>query len=193
MLREPVDRVISHYHFVRHDPTHYLYDSAQSMSLEQFVIACDGHEPNNDQTRLLAGISDDSVGERLGEEQLLARAVLHVRERIALTGLTEDFDRSVLLMKHAFGWRSPFYMKLNVSKSRPADLVSPQTLAVIRHYNRLDLELYRCARDVLAEQIRPNAPWLERERRTFQRLNYVYGNVYMPVRSRVAMAGAAAP
>jgi hypothetical protein len=34
---------------------------------------------------------------------------------------------------------------------------------------------------------------LERERRTFQRLNYVYGNVYMPVRSRVAMAGAAAP
>src|SRR3989442_9425283 len=55
ILREPIDRVISHYYFVRRDPTHYLYETSQRLSLRDFVVACGRDEPNNDQTRLLAG------------------------------------------------------------------------------------------------------------------------------------------
>src|SRR5689334_6319058 len=55
MLRDPIDRVISHYYFVRGDPSHYLYDHAQKLSLKEYVEFCDRQEPNNDQTRLLAG------------------------------------------------------------------------------------------------------------------------------------------
>ncbi|HVX30184.1 MAG TPA: hypothetical protein VHA53_06860, partial [Nitrolancea sp.] len=53
VLRDPVARVISHYHFVRCSPGHYLYDAANELSLSEFVVACGPDEPNNDQTRLL--------------------------------------------------------------------------------------------------------------------------------------------
>jgi Sulfotransferase family len=55
ILREPIDRVISHYYFVRHDPSNYLYELASKMTLKEFVESCGRQEPNNDQTRLLAG------------------------------------------------------------------------------------------------------------------------------------------
>src|SRR4030095_2657311 len=52
MLRDPVDRVISHYNYVRHQPSHYLYHEACRMSLRDYVEFCGRQEPNNDQTRL---------------------------------------------------------------------------------------------------------------------------------------------
>jgi hypothetical protein len=47
---------------------------------------------------------------------LLGAAKEHLRDRFAVVGLTEDFDRSALLTKHAFGWHTPFYVKENVGR-----------------------------------------------------------------------------
>jgi hypothetical protein len=41
------DRAVSHYYFIRCDPSNYLYDSACKMSLKEFVESCDRQEPNN--------------------------------------------------------------------------------------------------------------------------------------------------
>jgi len=184
ILREPIDRVISHYYFVRRDPTHYLYEASQRLNLRDFVVACGTDEPNNDQTRLLAG--DCGPGSALARgEELFATAQQHLRENLAVTGLTEDFDRSVLVMKHVFGWRSfPFYARENVSNQRPGtSRIADETLRVIRAYNQPDLKLYQDAQALLAEQVRGYGGALEHELRTFKRLNSMYQRLYIPMRA----------
>jgi Sulfotransferase family len=117
MLREPIDRVISHYYFVRHDPSNYLYDLARTMSLKEFVESRGRQEPNNDQTRLLAGPCDmASFG--ICTDEMLDIAKRNLAQHCAVIGITEEFDRSLLLMKQILGWRTPFYIKQNISRHR---------------------------------------------------------------------------
>jgi hypothetical protein len=175
VLRDPVDRVISHYYFVRGDSTHYLHQAARRMSLIDYVISCDLAEPNNDQTRLLCGQYEGSVPDRC-TEAMLPLAKRNLREYFAVVGLTEDFDRALILMKRILGWSNPFYLRQNVTPGRlRKDDLGDETLDVIETYNRLDIELYRYAGDLLQEQIRQQGDPFERELRTFRRLNALLG------------------
>jgi hypothetical protein len=183
VLREPIDRVISHYYYVRNDPTHYLWELAQHVDLREFVVACGTQEPNNDQVRLLAGSKSDSVSLAHGRELLIA-AEQHLRDHFPVVGLTEDFDRSILLMKRALGWRLPFYARRNVGKARPRKaVVSAEALDVIRTYNQFDLELYNYACDLLACQAKASGPSLTNELRRFKWLNRIYGPMYVRFQS----------
>jgi hypothetical protein len=178
VLREPIARVISHYSFVRRSPTHYLYDTARRLSLGEFVVACGLDEPNNDQTRLLAGYNCGPASVASAEE-MLARARQHLRDYVAVAGLTEDFDRSILLMKHAFGWKTPYYARENVSGWRlPWRGVSDETLGVIAAHNQLDLELYHFAQGIFQGQVIQHGAELESELRRFKRLNALLGRLY---------------
>jgi len=178
VLREPISRVASHYYFVRRSPTHYLYEAARRLSLSEFVLACGSEEPNNDQTRLLAG--DERVtGPIRSGQHLLAAAKQHLREHFVVTGLTEEFDRSILLMKRALGWKAPpFYARENVSRRRAAPTLPTETLRVVVEHNRLDLDLYQYARELFDAQVRLHGESLDAELRGFTRLNAVRGRLY---------------
>jgi hypothetical protein len=63
--------------------------------------------------------------------------------------------------------------------------VRDETVAVIEKYNRLDTALYRHARDRLQEQIRQHGEPLERELRSFERLNRLLGRGYILVASAI--------
>jgi hypothetical protein len=185
VLREPIERVISHYFSVRRSPTHYLYDVARGMSLSEFVVACGPDEPNNDQIRLLAGDAGLDNSGRSGQH-MLAAAKQHLNDHFVVTGLTEDFDRSLLVMKRALGWTTPFYVKENVTRHRPPkERISEETLQVIAAHNQLDIELYQHARALLQANVQLHGISLERELRRFKQLNPVFGRLVMLVRSRL--------
>src|ERR1051325_3091753 len=58
MLRDPVDRVVSHYYFVRRSPGvgHHSEVSSGRMGLDDFVRERASIGANNDQTRLISGV-----------------------------------------------------------------------------------------------------------------------------------------
>jgi hypothetical protein len=103
---------------------------------------------DNGQTRMLAGVLYDiPYGQCTAET--LAEAKNHLRQ-LALVGLTEAFDQSLWLMSRLFGWRFIHYTVQNVSARRPPlDEATRQALTAV---NRLDQELYRYGRELLAEQ-----------------------------------------
>ncbi len=174
LLRDPVDRVISHYHFVRRSPEHYLYTAANELSLSEFVVACGADEPNNDQTRLLAG-RHQPEGTPPNADDMLAAARKNLREHVAVVGTTEEFDRALLLMRRTFGWGRPFYVRENVSKKQSRrDVISPETRRVIENYNALDIDLYEEARMLFAERVREQDTAFQRELFVFRRLNSAY-------------------
>ena len=174
LLRDPVARVISHYHFVRRSPGHYLYAAANELSLSEFVVACGADEPNNDQTRLLAG-PYQTEGTSPNADNMLAAARRNLREHVAVVGTTEEFDRSLLLMRRTFGWGRPFYVRENVSKKpERSEAISPDTRRVIETYNALDIDLYEEARTLLEERLREQDAAVQPELFVFRGLNSAY-------------------
>ena len=190
MLREPVDRVISHYYCARKNPAHYLHQEVTSkrMTLADFVGSGLSTELTNDQTRLISGV--ERVNTRLldGRERRTLRAstepvtreILEIakenlREHFAAVGLFTCFDESLLLFKKVLGWNNVYYVRLNVTQDRPAKRQVP-TLerALIEKYNEMDVELYEFARARFEEAIREMGAGFKSELRSFQRKNRLY-------------------
>ncbi len=146
MLRDPVERVISHYYFVLAHPSHYdhLELVSNEMTIDQFIQSGISKEMDNGQTRILSGVGSElSFGEC--DRKLLDKAINHIGEHFAVVGLMEKFDESLLLIKRAMSWGSPpVYIRKNVAKNKQnVGNVSQRTINVIKEYNKLDCELYK--------------------------------------------------
>jgi hypothetical protein len=164
LLREPVDRALSHYYFAREQRR-----TPEDPSLHEHLAA---HVEANLQTRLLAGPQDQD--EVLSPDELLARAQANLRA-CAVVGLTECFDETMLLLKRVYGWRMPFYERQNVSVKRPPREAMPTS--VVRQIgadNELDVALYALAQELFAAQVQQYGPTFDRDLRLFRILNLVW-------------------
>jgi hypothetical protein len=143
ILRDPVARVVSEYYFSRHDPTIRFHAALvrERITLEQFVSNERFAEVHNAQTRMLGGARDG-----ISPGELLELAIANLRERIAMVGISERFEETLLLCRAILGWRRLIYRRVNVNRHRPAlAAIEPATLAAIERANSLDRVLYRYA------------------------------------------------
>ncbi len=146
MLREPVERIISEYYFIRSIPTHDQHEKVSNMSLEEY------HKQNdhmNLQTRLLSGY----LGSPLTNPHL-EQAKKNIETYFSVVGITEMFNESLYLMKKRFGWQNTFFRKQNMTKNKPqVEHLSPRIIASIKENNQLDMELYRLSKQKLMKQL----------------------------------------
>ncbi len=189
MLRDPVDRVVSHYYFVRRSPGVSLYDevTSKNMSLADFVRRRAAIRANNDQTRLISGVekvnakvlSGAETNEDAGTTDILEVARKNLQDHFTVVGLSERFDESLLLLRRLFGWKNIYYVKQNVTKGRPAkQQVSKEALSLIEKYNELDMSLYEYARQRFEEAIKEQGEGFQNELRSFQRNNKLYATAW---------------
>jgi len=173
-LRDPVDRIVSHHRYVRSRPDHYLHEAAARMSLAEYVESCGPYEPNNDQTRLWAGVERGP-----SEPEMLPVAKGNLAG--AVVGLTHRFDASIVLMRRLLGWRLPFYVPRNVTGrgSDEADL-EPEVRDLIVARNALDVELFSFAAERFERQIGRLGPGFGWEVRAFRALNALYRGARRP-------------
>ena len=174
LLREPVERVISFFYFIRRNPHHYHFAPITSgnLTLKEFLELRQNNMMDNGQTRMLAGAQqyECPVGECTPD--LLEAAKRNLSESFSVVGLMERFDETLLLLRQAYGWRNVRYVRQNVTGSRPlkADL-PPATLDLVAECNQLDLELYEYASTLFDEQVQEQGPGFARQVRLFQTVN----------------------
>jgi hypothetical protein len=146
MLRDPVALVTSLHRYIRRTPSHLLHDEVVrgDLSLEAFVASGISVEVDNSQTRALAGDTTTPFG--ACDDAMLERAKLHVKERVAVAGLTERFDESLLLMRHAFGWSRTYYVASNTAPTGDRARPSDEAITLIRERNQLDVALHSWVR-----------------------------------------------
>jgi hypothetical protein len=188
ILRDPVDRTISNYYFVLRNPNHRLHYEVKSrhMTLKDYVSSRVNPQLDNGQTRLLSGVEGRAFGECSTE--MLEIAKKNLEEFFSIVGLVERFDETLILLKRAFGWRIPFYIKENITRSRPikGDILK-LTLNLIEEYNELDIDLYRYATEMFEELLNQQTSSYERELKAFKLLNRLYVKVYPFLRPRYKM------
>lgn len=172
ILRDPVEKIISLYSHVSNIKTNPYYERVKSgnFNISAFVKSGMAIETDNHQTRVIAGI-DPEFGKCTSA--ILETAEENIKNYFSVVGLSEYFDESVLLMKKAFGWRSPvhislkrmiyggggapspFYERANVSTNRiRREDLSAEEINTITKYNELDIELYNYAEKLLQDKIR---------------------------------------
>lgn len=173
-LREPVERVLSHYAHARRDPEHNLYPYMSKMSLKEAltrrIYVAEAFD--NFQTRLISGAWHDVPFGAL-DDSVLEEAKENLRCHFAM-GLVERFDESLLLLRQQFGWRAVFYTRHNTAarNDRSAlDAVDHETLELIRRHNRLDRQLYEFAAERCERRIAGAGPHFQLRLRRFQMIN----------------------
>jgi hypothetical protein len=182
MLREPVSRVLSLYHYIVSTPQHILHSRLADISLLDFAMgSAAAEEIENGQTRQIAGVTDGSPDSRS-----LAAAKQNLLESFVAVGIMERFDESLILFKRRLRWRMPYYVIKNASERVMAEEFHPDAIRVIRSRNHLDTELYQFASNLFEEQVRQEGPFFSGEVSAFRMLNaaaHVYRTFRVGARS----------
>lgn len=182
VMRNSIERTISLYHH-HMQGKHARADKNvedihariknDDFSLSEFVSSgISFRNTDNGQTRLLSGEAP-AFGQC--NRTMLDTAKENLRNHFVVTGLTERFDESVLLMQKALGWPAPYYLSQNIATDRVKYEDLPQsTLETIRRSNELDTELYEYAEKLLEEKIARYGAEFEKELEQFRTGNSLY-------------------
>lgn len=155
MLRDPLDRIYSHWRYIQRLPEHRLHEQFQRehSGFDYFLESV----VDNPLARLLAAPADApacSVWELNGCEvdanDLFDRALGRL-ESFAFVGLIEHHNESVELIADLFGWSPPHH--LPITNAAPRSASTPTIGADDRRRfevrNEVDIELYKAATHLL--------------------------------------------
>lgn len=177
ILRHPIERLVSFYHYVRRrGPDHALIRYA-SGSFADF--AASGYfELHNDMTRQLSGLPGEP------DAHTLAVAKHNLLHELTAYGTDDRFDETLLLFQRALGWRTIHYRSENVTERRPPlAAMDASGLRLLERNNELDLELWEVAQRELAARIEAQPPEFQDALRRFRRRNRAYSAVVSTVRT----------
>lgn len=150
VLRDPVERLISHYHFARNLPSHPLHAEIVSGALPLAKLA---RRMANLQTRYLADRSVRGTAATASSETL-ASAKDNLARHFAVAGLVDRFDEMHVLLQRRLGWGLSVVANSNVARGRPArETHSAADLEAICAANVLDLELCDWTRKRFDEEV----------------------------------------
>jgi len=165
VFRDPIDRVISAFYFMRNYKLHPNYWKFRRLNwkLEDFVR---NSPRDNVQTKIVAG----APYEEPCTPEIYARANDNLHRHFSVVGLSERFEDSLAVMKLRFGWKLASYSSFNITRTRPKKRDLPATtLDLIAEKNSFDLQLYESAARLFQQSLDENAGALRDIKRDLQR------------------------
>ncbi|WP_018933573.1 sulfotransferase family 2 domain-containing protein [Gracilibacillus lacisalsi] len=153
-LRDPADRVISTYYYIRSYERDPLYQQVNDMPLQDFVEYMQNEKIENQPynksdirniryrtvnlaTRYLSG----------GDSNDLERAKHHITKHFELVGFTDMYLESLFFMHQIYGWDIASINRKNKTNSRPEmDTIAPNIIQSIEQVNHHDKKLYEWAK-----------------------------------------------
>ena len=153
MLRDPVDRAVSHYYFIQScDTDSYQHPRLSDVQSRDLPALYEVPEYQNMQTRFIAGLHWQLIGRRISLNNVFGKLALqqakrNLRKHYEAFGLKERFSDSVEL----FGKQVGVPVKLPERKhkktpGRPTvDDLSDDVVHQLRTSNELDIALYTYA------------------------------------------------
>jgi Sulfotransferase family len=144
MLRDPIDRIVSHYYYAKSSCNHYLnsFIVENNISLEQYVRSGKSEELENWYVSHFSGFNPTQV--KQNPKIALKRAIENI-DKYDLVGFVEDFDQFVFNLKKLARFNINYNsIRVNVTKNREkVDQISSGALNAIKELNSLDIEFHK--------------------------------------------------
>lgn len=179
ILRDPVARVISYYNYILRTPPHYLYETVtnNNMSLQDLLESELPLMMNDGQVRLIAGVWGEPAFGQV-TTGMLETAKKNLTDSFIVVGLTEQFDKTLYLLKENLNWSQPItYRQLNVAPQAaeenqiPPATASAATIKLVKRLNQHDTALYAYAQELFKQQCAQQGALFGLRVRTFQLIN----------------------
>ena len=145
VLREPVDRLVSHYYYVKNNPTHYLYAKVQksNMTLESYIKSGISEELSNWYITHFSGLTLKEVNQKPNKAiDIALNTVLNTYDVI---GFLDDLNSFTDRLYHKADLRTKYKgNRVNITKVRPKiESISKDSIEVIEKYNTPDIIFYK--------------------------------------------------
>lgn len=183
IVRDPVDRVISQFYYMKTQSYLPIFEKIQNMTLDQYIDSRLGLDPFDHQVRMLSGCEEldapyGTDGKPLTivpvEERHLQIAKQNIEELFLTIAPSEEFTTLLVLLRRLYGWplRKILFQSQRVTENRPrlADL-SKATRRHVEECNQHDMALYEWTKARFTNQIRTLEPRISRERRLLDNVN----------------------
>jgi len=154
-LREPVERLVSEYAFLRSWPANHLYRhlNDNAVSFREYIESREKqlvYRGKNFMTRCISGMDDS----RNYPVRAIARAKLHLEKSFGCVGIQERFMESIVMLAEFLGLENLLHEKRNALKKSAFPEISSEERAVAEEYNRGDIELYRFASELFDDRVK---------------------------------------
>ena len=139
LLRDPISRTVSDYHFCRNNPSNPAYEAATALSLREFVERGFASSRNC----YARWLSNAVFGAKFHNQDEMLREALHNLAHFSVIGITELFDLSVARLCQKYGLAARAYSVDGRNAATPeARSMTPKELEVLREANTLDQVIY---------------------------------------------------
>lgn len=160
ILRDPVDRLISDFDYIKRTPTHKAHQKAQArgFTLNTLLEERIAQGRANLQTLWLSGVLDLTALDRQDQTStesdaaLLGRAKANIEAHFFAIAPLEAFDAFAMVLAGQMGWRAPTFARRNVARAR-REALDPALRARIEEATATDHALYTYVQHRFAEQV----------------------------------------
>ncbi|WP_169727814.1 sulfotransferase family 2 domain-containing protein [Desulfovibrio inopinatus] len=159
-LRDPVQRLISEYVFLKTWPNNHLYRylNENGVTFSDYITSDSKmlrYRGKNFMTRMISGEDFDLT--KFPHEPLRI-AKENITTRFGFVGIQERFNESLLLLKSFLGLDSIIYEKRNALRQELKEHITQSDIAIAESYNAADRELYIYASEKFSETIEKQGP-----------------------------------
>jgi hypothetical protein len=145
MFRNPVERVISLYSYVKRRPRHEFHTITNHYSLLECYeknIQNEWKELSNGMSTSMAGLINKIRIDLIDENIDKLERTKYFLQKFCLVGLVEKFDESLVLFSEHLNWKNNlYYYKKNVSQGKIDQ--NEKLKEIILKYNKEDFDLYK--------------------------------------------------
>jgi hypothetical protein len=160
-LRNPIERLVSFYHYAKKMPKHHLHQEVASGRMSIVGLA---EKIANQHVRYLCGMTGG-----VPEPKDLELAKVNIEQRFVAAGLTERFDETVAMFQLKLGWPLRGYTRENVNAAKPRqNTLSEEELRAVRACNELDYKLYEWVARRFDEQVEQEGEALHKQVRALR-------------------------
>jgi hypothetical protein len=150
-LRPPISRVISHYYFLKEQPTvkHYKYLNDPDTTIESYYALKEKKDIDNCMVRYLGGLHSTEFG-KIGQKELDA-AIHNLHHKIDFVGFQAHYDESLIMLSRELNWSLPIYRKKNITAKK--EIVSASTMEFLQDANKWDILLFEEAKRIFSDKM----------------------------------------
>lgn len=146
-LRNPIDRIISHFYFVKKHNIKEHIGNMDGDTLEEYLEKGIKYELNNGITRLLCSNEKIQKNSTICKKDLTI-AKDNLNKYFSFIGILEEFNNGLSILKNQFSWdKNLFYKKENITKHPNRKQIPDDVIKKIIRMNALDIQLYNYAKE----------------------------------------------
>jgi len=143
MMRNPVERTISFYNYVKRLKDHRLLDVVKNKSLLECVTEIKDFDVVNGQARKLSGTNDESL--------MLKKALENIEQHFTFVGIQENFEESMILLNDKVNLKIRTLNHLN--RAGLNSEIDNELIMEIEKQNQIDIELYNIMKNRFFEDL----------------------------------------